>query len=78
MTTSMSFPSRACALTVRRGKSSLEAKVTSKDVAFGARHRRGKRLDFRFGVKRTSAVSEAKTHAFVAVAFAFAFAADAS
>lgn len=80
MTTSMSFPSRACALTVRRGESSLEAKVTSKDAAFGARHRRGKRLDVRFGVKRTraaSAVSEAKTHAFVAVAFAFAFAADA-
>jgi hypothetical protein len=75
LTTSISFPSKACGLKMAAAfgaASALEAKLTSKEAVFGARHRRGRGLDFRFGVKRTFAGTkmDGKMDTFVAVAFA--------
>ena len=75
LTTSMSVPSKACGLKMAAAfgaASALEAKLTSKEAVFGARHRRGRGLDFRFGVKRTFAGTKmyGKMDTFVAVAFA--------
>ena len=75
LTTSISFPSKACGLKMAAAfgaASALEAKLTSKEAVFGARHRRGRGLDFRFGVKRTfvGTKMDGKMDTFVAVAFA--------
>ena len=75
LTTSISFPSKVCGLKMAAAfgaASALEAKLTSKEAVFGARHRRGRGLDFRFGVKRTfvGTKMDGKMDTFVAVAFA--------
>ena len=75
LTTSISFPSKVCGLKMAAAfgsASALEAKLTSKEAVFGARHHRGRGLDFRFGVKRTFAGTkmDGKMDTFVAVAFA--------
>ena len=75
LTTSISFPSKACGLKMAAAfgaASALEAKLTSKEAVFGARHHRGRGLDFRFGVKQTFAGTkmDGKMDTFVAVAFA--------